>query len=432
MDPRAVGKWDMLPLEPTQAAIVALDNDEAGPYGKQGRPPPNEDSTPHETLGDQAVRLRQLLSVLETQYSGDTVLLIFPDGTGPALLSAMMAGIDLNRVHELEFEPSEIRLNVTMESTLALLHRQEEEQSKKEKYNKLLQQGREELVTLRNYEENEIVNVKDQRLEQDRLEVEAQQQQLQEAKKQREEMLKQEQRDRTKQIEEERQRKRDALTEERKQKQQYDRSSNGVVVQENNNDSSSSSPSTMSVVVGSVGALGAGALSLAKSGDDEDDNVKSISSNSINKNTTTTAAAALVKNETVVDAAAIDSTTTNDDEDMVVIMADTTTTNSNVSATTIVNDNDDKAAGTTTNQITTTTTTIPLPSSSINLLEDVSSRLDPIATTTPSTTSDNDGTTRLTTKQAMQNYLDQDDGGAAWLQSLNEIIEEPEDVENED
>ena len=27
-----------------------------------GRPPPNEDSTPHETLADQVVRLRQLIS----------------------------------------------------------------------------------------------------------------------------------------------------------------------------------------------------------------------------------------------------------------------------------------------------------------------------------------------------------------------------------
>ena len=44
-----------------------------------------------------------LYIVLETQYSGDDILLIFPDGTSPALLSCMIAGIPYNRVHELEF-----------------------------------------------------------------------------------------------------------------------------------------------------------------------------------------------------------------------------------------------------------------------------------------------------------------------------------------
>lgn len=43
--------------------------------------------------------------MLETQYSGDTVVLVFPDGTGPALLSAMIAGVPFNRVHELEYQP---------------------------------------------------------------------------------------------------------------------------------------------------------------------------------------------------------------------------------------------------------------------------------------------------------------------------------------
>ena len=56
------------------------------------------------------------MSVLETQFSGDTILLIFPDGTGPALLSALIAGISLNRAHELNFSPGEVRLNVTLEN----------------------------------------------------------------------------------------------------------------------------------------------------------------------------------------------------------------------------------------------------------------------------------------------------------------------------
>ncbi len=34
MDPRAVGKWDMLPLETTQSAIWAMDVNEAGNNGE--------------------------------------------------------------------------------------------------------------------------------------------------------------------------------------------------------------------------------------------------------------------------------------------------------------------------------------------------------------------------------------------------------------
>ena len=79
-------------------------------------PPPTDDGTPNETLHDQAIRLRQLMSILETQFSGDTIVLIFPDGTGPALLSALIAGISLNRVHELNFSPGEVRLNITVDN----------------------------------------------------------------------------------------------------------------------------------------------------------------------------------------------------------------------------------------------------------------------------------------------------------------------------
>ncbi len=124
LDPRAVGKWDILPLQTTQEAIWAMDDAEAGEYGSNGRPPPNDDGTPNETLADQVIRLRQYFSgepvlgsrfvkilhsdrshqllylvlylpfneVLESFYSGDTVLIIFPDGTGPALLTCLIGG----------------------------------------------------------------------------------------------------------------------------------------------------------------------------------------------------------------------------------------------------------------------------------------------------------------------------------------------------
>lgn len=75
--PRAIGGWDFAALNSTEEAVWALDADEAGPYGAGGKPPSNEDGTPAETLADQVVRLTNLMSVLETLYSGDTVSVCF-------------------------------------------------------------------------------------------------------------------------------------------------------------------------------------------------------------------------------------------------------------------------------------------------------------------------------------------------------------------
>ena len=58
------------------------------------------------------------MSIMETQFSGDTILLVFPDGTSPALLMCLIAGIPLNRVHEFNFDPGEIRYNITMSKVL--------------------------------------------------------------------------------------------------------------------------------------------------------------------------------------------------------------------------------------------------------------------------------------------------------------------------
>jgi len=62
LDPRAIGRWDGLRLKSTEEAMWAMDAAEAGPSGIDGRPPPNEDGTPNETLADQVTRLRQYLS----------------------------------------------------------------------------------------------------------------------------------------------------------------------------------------------------------------------------------------------------------------------------------------------------------------------------------------------------------------------------------
>ena len=93
--------------------------------------------------------------MLETQYSGDTILLIFPDGTGPALLSCLIGGIPLNRVHELEYGPGEVRLNINYESVNSIAGT-----GPLPEYIETIEHGKRVLSDLREHE-NEIMNVRD-------------------------------------------------------------------------------------------------------------------------------------------------------------------------------------------------------------------------------------------------------------------------------
>ena len=75
LDARGIGKFDMNDREAVRSAIWALDA-ESGPEGRDGeRPPPTDDGTPNETLANQITRLRQLMAVCETNFSGDDVTL---------------------------------------------------------------------------------------------------------------------------------------------------------------------------------------------------------------------------------------------------------------------------------------------------------------------------------------------------------------------
>ena len=89
--------------------------------------------------------------VLETQYQGDTILLIFPDGTGPALLSCLIAGIPLKHVHALNFEPGELRRDVGMADARRLL----DDRLPSPSYAAAVARGRDELRLLRR-EEDEL------------------------------------------------------------------------------------------------------------------------------------------------------------------------------------------------------------------------------------------------------------------------------------
>jgi hypothetical protein len=105
--------------------------------------------------------------VLETQYSGDTILLVFPDSTGPALLTALIGGIPLNRVHELNMIAGETRINVTTQR--ALNDFLVTDTTTTTHYQEKLERGRQRLKELRN-DPDSIVNVKDQQYEVERIE----------------------------------------------------------------------------------------------------------------------------------------------------------------------------------------------------------------------------------------------------------------------
>lgn len=97
------------------------------------------------------------MSLLETSLSGDDILLIFPDATGPAVLSALIGGIPLNHVHEYAFAPGELRLDVNYQSVRATWPT-----SPSEEYNSTIARGQEHLKVLRNTDPDDIVNVQEQ------------------------------------------------------------------------------------------------------------------------------------------------------------------------------------------------------------------------------------------------------------------------------
>ena len=80
---------------------------------------PCDNYAPNDTLHDQTIWLSQLLNVLKSQYFGDTIPLISPDGIGSALLNAIISGIVLNQDHKLECMSGEICLNMNMHQILA-------------------------------------------------------------------------------------------------------------------------------------------------------------------------------------------------------------------------------------------------------------------------------------------------------------------------
>ncbi|KAL1810317.1 hypothetical protein ACET3Z_027307 [Daucus carota] len=103
LDARGLGAYEGKNLE-SISEIYASDN-----LSPNIKPPPTNDGTPNESVADVFVRVTQLMSILETQYSEDTVIIVSPDSDNLTILQAGLVGLDLRRHKELYFSPGEVR-----------------------------------------------------------------------------------------------------------------------------------------------------------------------------------------------------------------------------------------------------------------------------------------------------------------------------------
>lgn len=103
LDARGLGAYEGKSLE-SVSDVYASDS-----VSSTTKPPPIDDGTPNESVADVFVRVTQLMSILETQYSGDTVIIVSPDSDNLTVLQAGLIGLDLRRHRELSFAPGEVR-----------------------------------------------------------------------------------------------------------------------------------------------------------------------------------------------------------------------------------------------------------------------------------------------------------------------------------
>ncbi|CAH2043781.1 unnamed protein product [Thlaspi arvense] len=104
LDARGLGAYEGKKLD-SISEVYALDS-----ISMKTKPPPISDGTPNESVSDVFVRVTQLMSILETQYSEDTIVIVSPDSDNLSVLQAGVQGLDLRRHSELYFGPGEVRL----------------------------------------------------------------------------------------------------------------------------------------------------------------------------------------------------------------------------------------------------------------------------------------------------------------------------------
>lgn len=104
LDARGVGIMDGDSTEKVQRMLAENDRKDS-----DWRPSSAEDGTPNESAEDVFVRVRQLLSKLETQYYGENIVIVSPDSDPLSILQAALTGRDLRFHHDFEYAPGELR-----------------------------------------------------------------------------------------------------------------------------------------------------------------------------------------------------------------------------------------------------------------------------------------------------------------------------------
>ncbi len=105
LDARGLGTLDGKPQRIVHASLSDLDK-----YDINTRPEPAEDGTPNDSVSDVFVRVRQLLSKLETQYFGERIVLIAPGSDPLSVLQCALMDMDLRQHQAFSFAPGELRI----------------------------------------------------------------------------------------------------------------------------------------------------------------------------------------------------------------------------------------------------------------------------------------------------------------------------------
>eukprot|EP00210_Caulerpa_lentillifera_P009513 g9072.t1 len=116
LDMRGLGAFDR--LTPTEAyeKIHGVDL-----LNSTSRPPPTTTGTPNESALDVLIRVRQLMSVLETQYNGQDVIIVSPDSENLSVLQTAVLGEETGLHWKRAFRPGEVRALQLAENEVELV-----------------------------------------------------------------------------------------------------------------------------------------------------------------------------------------------------------------------------------------------------------------------------------------------------------------------
>ena len=224
---------------------------------------------------------------------GEIILVIFPDGTGPALLSCMIAGIPYSQAHALEYAPGELRLNITPESVKALYQERRDDPN----YLSIIEDGKLKLQELK--QQRNIVGLKEQKEDKEQREMDAAYNQKVQADRQRElerQRLLAEEKELQLKAKEEAKEKRKAQMAEleaEKARKKAEREAAAAAKKLRTSDASSSSATTVPTndatgpdfgsasifATAALGVAGLGLAALGTSGDDNDSNAEKTVTN---------------------------------------------------------------------------------------------------------------------------------------------------------